>query len=646
MFPDFGNPIFYVQILAALAVFLIICKLISSSFVYINNGSYGVVEKLWSFSARKRSSFMALYNEPGFQPDIIYGGVHFLFPFMYRVRKQRMITVKGIAYLFSRDGAPMKEGQALAKFPEPTNGDEVSVSDARAFLTHGGQQGPQRQILREGLYAINTALFAVFTEEDIFTISVGEDEILKKIDESIKAVDGYNPIILDSDGVGIVTVNDGPSLEHGEIIAPTVGTDRDQISFFHNSFQSIEKFLKAGGRRGRQEQVLVEGRYYINRLFATVEIINKEVIPVGFVGVVNSYAGPQGADISGADYTHGELVEVKQKGIWNRPLLPGKYAINPYAMRVIQIPTTNFVLRWQQNSVEDHGFDKNLQEIKLITSDAYEPIVGLSLVLHITANDAPYVIQQFADLQLMVDQTLDTIVSSWFRDAVQGLKMLQFISQRSELQGRAVAEIGAKLQRYRLSLQQIMLGTPHSDGKDGGKIQGLFTQLTERELAAEQKATFEARKLTAETERGYNEAKAVAENQQNLTASKISIEVAQNKGAATLAEKTQAARAIVVTAEADAKKVELMGAAEARRITLTGEAEASAAAAQVQAWGGNAFAMQKFLAELAKESITNSKFALVPQIQLGGTAGEGGGIADVLAATVLAGTKPGQMPQA
>jgi uncharacterized membrane protein YqiK len=528
----------------------------------------------------------------------------------------------------------MKEGQALAQFPQPAGAD-IAVSDARGFLEQGGQQGPQRQILREGLYAINTALFAVFTEEDIFTINVGEDAILQKIDDQIKAVDGYNPIILDSDGVGIVTVNDGPSLEHGEIIAPTVGTDRDQFEFFHNSFQSIEKFLKAGGRRGRQEQVLVEGRYYINRLFANVEIINKEVIPVGFVGVVNSYAGARGDDVSAADYSHGELVDVKQKGIWNKPLTPGKYAINPYAMRVIQVPTTNFVLRWQANSVEDHGFDQNLEEIKLITSDAYEPVIGLSLVLHITAQDAPYVIQQFAGLQLLVDQTLDTIVSSWFRDAVQGLKMLQFISQRGALQTRATEEIGAKLLAYRLSLQQIMLGTPHSDGKDNGKIQNLFNQLTERELAAEQKVTFDARKLTAETERGYNEAKAVAENQQGLTGSKISIEIAQNKGAAELAEKTQAARAIVVTAEAEAQRVELMGAAEAKKITLIGTAEASAAAAQVEAWGGAEIALRRSLAEFNKESLTNSKFALVPQIQLGGT-GAAGGLADVVAAMSLA----------
>jgi len=37
------------------------------------------------------------------------------------------------------------------------------------------------------------------------------------------------------------------------------------------------KFRKAGGFRGRQLQVLVEGTYYVNRLFATIEMIQKTI---------------------------------------------------------------------------------------------------------------------------------------------------------------------------------------------------------------------------------------------------------------------------------------------------------------------------------------------------------------------------------
>ena len=75
----------------------------------------------------------------------------------------------------------------------------------------------------------------------------------------------------DHDLVGIVTVHDGPSLPPGEIIAPEVGTDLREDETFHNNFQEPEKFLNGGGYRGRQLQVIVEGTWYINRLFATVE---------------------------------------------------------------------------------------------------------------------------------------------------------------------------------------------------------------------------------------------------------------------------------------------------------------------------------------------------------------------------------------
>src|SRR5260370_11380434 len=51
------------------------------------------------------------------------------------------------------------------------------------------------------------------------------------------------------DSMAIVTVQDGPSLEPGEIIAPAVGTDRTDKDF-HNNYQDPEAFLRAGGRRG------------------------------------------------------------------------------------------------------------------------------------------------------------------------------------------------------------------------------------------------------------------------------------------------------------------------------------------------------------------------------------------------------------
>src|SRR5207244_12688384 len=121
---------------------------------------------------------------------------------------------------------------------------------------------------------------------------------------------GFQPVVIKGadDLMGIVTVHDGPSLPQGEIIAPTVGNDSNDQETYHNTFQDPERFLKAGGMRGRQLQVLVEGTYYINRLFATVETIPKTAVEVGNVGVVVSYTGDVGVDLSGEEYKHGEMV--------------------------------------------------------------------------------------------------------------------------------------------------------------------------------------------------------------------------------------------------------------------------------------------------------------------------------------------------
>ena len=122
-----------------------------------------------------------------------------------------------------------------------------------------------------------------------------------------------------------------------------------------------------------------------------------EIIPVGYVGVVVSYTGERGIDSSGSDYKHGELVDRDYRGVWKEPLMPGKYAFNTYAGKVVQVPTTNFILKWISNEGGEHRFDSNLKEVNLITKDAFEPSLPLSVVLHIDYRKAPYVIQRFGD---------------------------------------------------------------------------------------------------------------------------------------------------------------------------------------------------------------------------------------------------------
>ena len=143
---------------------------------------------------------------------------------------------------------------------------------------------------------INLAQFVVITEERVYYLPLSRDDqsVIQSMAQVITERSGFTPVVIkDADDlVGIVTVHDGPSLPPG----------RDHCADCWHEMQTIAKrttttsrcptaFLKAGGMRGRQLQVLVEGTYYINRLFATVEMIPKTVIEVGYVGVVVSYTG-------------------------------------------------------------------------------------------------------------------------------------------------------------------------------------------------------------------------------------------------------------------------------------------------------------------------------------------------------------------
>ena len=80
--------------------------------------------------------------------------------------------------------------------------------------------------------------------------------------------------------------------------------------------------------------MLTDGTYFVNRWFATVEKHPKTVIPIGFVGVVVSYHGESGEDVTGERFRYGEQVEQGGRGVWKLALPPGKYALNPYALKV------------------------------------------------------------------------------------------------------------------------------------------------------------------------------------------------------------------------------------------------------------------------------------------------------------------------
>ncbi len=587
---------------------------------FIPNNRIGIVEKRFSGKGSVKSGLIALNGEAGFQPKVLRGGLHYLMPIQYVVHAMPLITISQgkIGYVFARDGKPLEPTQTLA-----SNVTAHDFQDVESFLKNGGQRGPQRLILREGTYAFNLVQFVVITEGRIYTLPLSreENETIQKMAEVINERKGFRPVIIkDTDDlVGIVTVHDGPSLRQGEIIAPTVGDDPAVADTYHNKFQDSDRFLKAGGFRGRQLQVLVEGTYYVNRLFATVEMIQKTIIEVGSVGVVVSYTGETGTDLSGMEYRHGELVSTGNRGVWSEPLLPGKYAFNTYAGKVAIVPTTNFILKWIRNQIGAHKFDENLSEVSLITKDAFEPSLPLSVVVHIDYKKAPLVIQRFGDIKKLVEQTLDPMVSAYFKNVGQTRTLIQLLQDRSAIQQQASVEMKEKFAHYNLELEEVLIGTPSSAEGDT-QIETILMQLRSRQVAVEQVETYNQQEKAAVKERELREAQSRAQMQTKMTEAELSINIQSNQGKAEYQRSIQQAAQIRALAEAEAEKIARIGIANAL-----------ATEEQVRAYGGPQFQVTQQVLQRFADAIQQSGVDIVPRILIKGKSeGEDSGTGSVI----------------
>ncbi|MFM9065753.1 MAG: SPFH domain-containing protein [Planctomycetota bacterium] len=575
-------PALFFALVSAATLLSLVLLILWLTVRYIPNNRIGIVEKLWSSKGSLgEGQIIALNGEAGYQADVLRGGLHFgLWRWQYAIHKFPLITIKQgkIGYVFSRGGKELLPSQTLGCVVDCNN-----FQDARTFLgqpgVHGsveGQKGRQRGILREGVYAINIALFNVITEDMVYTL----DHIkgLEQWQMQLQAIGGFLPLVISgkSDQIGIVTVHEGPTLPPGELIAPAVGIAKDDPNF-HNNYQDIEAFLRAGGRRGVQYTPLIDGTYFLNRWFATVEMIPKQVVPIGQVGVVVSFYGNKGVDTSGQQFRHGERVHEGEKGVWDVALGPGKYAFNTSAGQVVLVPTTNFVLHWITGRSEDHMYDDSLTSIELITADAYEPTLPLSVVVHIDYQKAPSVIQRFGDVKQLITQTLDPLLSAYFRDVAHKKSMLQLIHDRDEIQRQSRDELRRKFQQFDIECVDVLIGRPESKPGDP-KIENLLDQLRQRQFAIEQVETFQKQQEAALRQKSLNEAQANASLQAELTKSQVQIRISENTGDAELARARKQAETTVVQAEASAKQARLQGEGEANRLLLLAEAQSKQAA--------------------------------------------------------------------
>jgi uncharacterized membrane protein YqiK len=558
--------------------------------VVIGEREVGIVVKKFTFSGKglPPGRLIALNGEAGLQADTLAPGWYWgYWPWQYAVKKESIIVVPQgeIALIVAADGASNPPERILGKIVECDN-----FQDARKFLTKGGEKGRQIAFITAGTYRINTALFKVITAANATAHDMRREQL------HIYEVAG--------DKVGIVTTLDGSPIAAGEIAGRLIGG--------HDNFQNGQKFIDAGGQRGLQEQVLLSGSWNLNPWLVNIEQVPMTEIPIGYVGVVISFVGEDQEDVSGAAFTHGNLVHQGHKGVWVEPLYPGKHPLNTKVMKVELVPTTNIVLNFTDRISGQHGYDTNLKALKLLSFDGFSFDLEIFQIIHIGASDAPKVISRLGSMQNVIDQVLRPIVGNYFRNSAQEYTILDFLIARSDRQLEASDYIKSALDAYDVQAVDSLIGliTPPAE---------LMHTLTERKIAEEQRKTYEVQQM-AETQRQMLVREtALADIQQDLVQSEQGVTIAELQ-----------ANAQIQQATGEAEAVKLKAVAEAEAIRATGNAKAETYLVGVQALG-----LQGYTAMQLMQIVGDRNVRIIPDIIVGGNNGSNNGLADGLLSMIL-----------
>ena len=576
-----------------------------------------VTKKFVLFGADKSlpdGRIIATKGEAGYQAKTLAPGLYWgmwIWQYSIDMTSFTLIPEGKIGLVLSKDGKEIPTGRILARRVESDN-----FQDATAFLDNGGQKGRQTAFITTGSYRINTFLFEIVITDQI------------KIYENM---------------IGIVTALDGEPIPQGQIAGKFVDS--------HNNFQDFDKFLEHGGNRGLQPQVMLAGSYYINTWGILIEQNPMTDVPIGYVGVVISYIGEDGQDVTGDTFKHGNIVSKGQRGVWMEPFGPGKYALNKYTTKLEPVPTTNLVLNWANARSESHDLDKNLSTITVRSKDGFPFNLDVAQIIHVPAAEAPKVIARFGSMNNLVSQVLEPTIGNYFRNSAQDSDVISFLTTRKERQESAKNHIKLVLDEYNVNAVDTLIG-------DIVPPDSLMKTLTDRKLAEEEQKTYQTQKLAQEQRQGMEKETAIADMQKEIVRASQSVEIAQRTADATVkkaegdatslklnvnaeaeatkmranaeAEATKAragaqAEATKLNASAEAERISKTGLAEAEKIMAIGKSTAESYQLQVSAMGGDNFTRYKVTEEIGKGNIK-----VILDVLISGNGGSDGSISGLL----------------
>ena len=618
----------------ALIAFLVLATVLAS-FYSIGPTQIGLVRKRFG-SRLPGDNPVAFQGEAGYQANLLMPGVRFKYMLLYAVTKHPWVQVPAgqIGVVIAQVGKPTPIGAKSGRY-DPAFG---NFTDFRGFVAKGGEKGVQRPVLSPGTLApIHPVAFLVITKPQVFGVPVsdqyrylanttgltfkafGLEESQLDVTRIAPKPAGDGGRVLDM--IGVVTTLEGEPLPAGAIANRLGGfqdvsvleaqdgvTDFQLIGLIlaskndqHNNYQDFQKFLEAGGKIGLQHDPLLYGAYNLNPFLVRVEQVPMLVVEQGQVAVIKAYVGLPTQDTSGANFKFGSLVRPGHMGIWQEALRTGKYPINPRIYDAKLVLTAILKLDWARDVTGAHGLDARLEPIIAKSNEGFVFSIDLQVLIHVPDTRAPRVISMVGSMENLVNEVLQAAVGNLFRDKIGGMEAIRFIQTRQKVQEEAFEYIQTKLSEYEIETRGVYI-------QDVIYPQQLVTVLTEREVAHQQVETFKMQRQAQDQRIETEKARGTAEMQVDLAKAKVGVDIQINKTEARMKE-----------AQGEAAFIQQTGTARGAEVRAVGLANAEAYERQVEALGKGPTALVNAIKALA-----SGNAAFMPKILVVGSGGSQG----------------------
>ena len=648
-------------VVGAVVLAVILLIVISGALINIGGQEVGILERRYFGRGLPEGRVIAMEGEVGIQARVLSPGLHFLIPFLFRVRKSPMIVIAEdeVGIVESIDGHALEAGRIFARRVAGHD----TYQDGEMYLRNGGQKGTQIDVLPPGQFRINTYLFRIrvekalivaanrigiitardgqamepgrllarkteghtaFQDGEAFIQNGGQrgpqiDLILPgryRLNTDMFNVDVLPAMVVQANQVGLVTAKDGQPLPQGELVAARVQA--------HNDFQDAEAFLRSGGQRGPQFDLIKPGTYYINPLMFDVQLDSVAVIQRGEVAVLVSNVGPEpqivDTDSRLAPSQERYVVPTGFRGIQRDVAGPGVYYLNRWAYIAYVIPTTNLTVDWAEEALgpetEPDLSGKRVQlfnPLSVISRDGFEMKVSVKVIMRVRPDQAPLMVAKIGSVQNLIDHVVHPMVDSSFRNQASSTEAMAFMQDRAIEQEKAEDRAREELEKYHVELVRVLISQIILPKE-------LMDIQTRRVIAAQQQSMFIEQQKAEGQRIGTENTRAQADQQIDLVTAQISVQIAE-----------QTRQRTIIEAEGRARAVELEGNAEGSRIRAIGDATAEAYDKQQEAVGQN----NLFGIEVAK-AIAGAGLKITPDIVVsGGTDGGGGGIFAAFLAQML-----------